>query len=315
MDSIINASRATLHKRARAKFSQQKLLRSLHKLDSKLQKKYQDALYCSSVLEQQGNKLRSRFCNQRFCKICNRIRTAKLIKGYGIEIDRMLDPRFVTLTVPNVPEQELRSEIRRMISEFKKIQDLRRKLKQPLIRGIRKLEVTYNPDLQNFHPHFHFIVDGEETADQLIDSWLMRNQKADRRGQDQREAKNPQELFKYFAKLTSKSKSDTIIIKKGKMIRIEYSYPEALDKIFQAMEGTRVIQPVGGIKYIKGAEEVEELETIEIEDIEVEDAIWMYIDRDWVNMNTGELLTGYEPSKRDLSKSKKIRYLHDIESG
>lgn len=309
MISIFNASRAVFLKRAKVKFTQQKLLRALVKLGSPLAKKYDATLFCSSVLEQDGNKLRSRFCNNRWCNICNRIRTAKLIKGYGAAIDSMLDPRFVTLTVPNVPATELRAEIRRMISEFRKIQELRRKHKKPLIRGIRKLEVTYNPDLQNFHPHFHFIVEGEAAADELIEAWLDRNTTADKRGQDQREAKNPIELFKYFAKLTSKSKSDTIIIKSGKMVRIEYSYPEALDLVFQAIEGTRIIQPIGGIKYIK--EDIEDLETVVVEDLEPEEALWIYQDRDWVNVYTGELLTGYEPSRRDLSKRKKIRYLQE----
>lgn len=309
MVSIFNASRAVFLKRAKVKFTQQKLLRALVKLGSPLAKKYDATLFCSSVLEQDGNKLRSRFCNNRWCNICNRIRTAKLIKGYGAAIDSMLDPRFVTLTVPNVPATELRAEIRRMISEFRKIQELRRKHKKPLIRGIRKLEVTYNPDLQNFHPHFHFIVEGEAAADELIEAWLDRNTTADKRGQDQREAKNPIELFKYFAKLTSKSKSDTIIIKAGKMVRIEYSYPEALDLVFQAIEGTRIIQPVGGIKYVK--EDIEDLETVVIEDLDSEVALWIYQDRDWVNVYTGELLTGYEPSRRDLSKRKKIRYLQE----
>jgi hypothetical protein len=234
-----------------------------------------------------------------------------LIKGYGAAIDSMLDPRFVTLTVPNVPAEELRAEIRRMLSEFRKIQELRRKQKKPLIRGIRKLEVTYNPDLQNFHPHFHFIVEGEAAADELIECWLDRNSTADKRGQDQREAKNPIELFKYFAKLTSKSKSDTIIIRAGKMIRIEYSYPEALDLVFQAIQGTRIIQPIGGIKYVKGAEDIDDIETAEVVDLDPEEALWIYQDRDWVNVYTGELLTGYEPTKRDLSKRKKIRYLQE----
>lgn len=309
MVSIFNASRAVFLKRAKVKFTQQKLLRALVKLGSPLAKKYDATLFCSSVLEQDGNKLRSRFCNNRWCNICNRIRTAKLIKGYGAAIDSMIDPRFVTLTVPNVTATELRAEIRRMISEFRKIQELRRKHKKPLIRGIRKLEVTYNPDLQNFHPHFHFIVEGESAADELIEAWLDRNTTADIRGQDQREAKNPIELFKYFAKLTSKSKSDTIIIKAGKMVRIEYSYPEALDLVFQAIEGTRIIQPIGGIKYVK--EDIEDLETVVVEDLEPEEALWIYQDRDWVNVYTGELLTGYEPSRRDLSKRKKIRYLQE----
>lgn len=309
MISIFNASRAVFLKRAKVKFTQQKLLKALFKLGSPLAKKYDSTIFCSSVLEQDGNKLRSRFCNNRWCNICNRIRTAKLIKGYGAAIESMLDPRFVTLTVPNVPATELRAEIRRMISEFRKIQELRRKHKKPLIRGIRKLEVTYNPDLQNFHPHFHFIVEGEAAADELIEAWLDRNTTADKRGQDQREAKNPIELFKYFAKLTSKSKSDTIIIKAGKMVRIEYSYPEALDLVFQAIEGTRIIQPIGGIKYVK--EDIENLETVVVEDLEPEEALWIYQNQDWVNVYTGELLTGYEPTRRDLSKRKKIRYLQE----
>jgi hypothetical protein len=93
------------------------------------------------------------------------------------------------------------------------------------------------------------------------------------------------------------------------MIRIEYSYPEALDLVFQAIQGTRIIQPIGGIKYIK--EDIEDIETVEVADLDQEEALWIYQERDWVNVYTGELLTGYEPSKRDLSKRKKIRYLQE----
>lgn len=310
MNSVFNASRAVFRKRAKAKYVQQKLLRALIKLGSPLAKRYDNTLFCSSVLEQDRNKLRSRFCKARWCNVCNRVRTAKLIKGYGSAIESMSDPRFVTLTVPNVPGSELRSEIKRMISEFRKIQELRRKLKKPLLKGIRKLEVTYNPDLNNYHPHFHFIIEGEQNAEELINSWMDRNTIADIRGQDQRAAKSPVELFKYFTKLTSKSKSDTIIIKAGKMVRIEYSYPEALDFVFQTIEGIRIFQPIGGIRYVK--EDPGDYETVTVEDLESEEtALWIYQDKDWVNVYTGELLTGYEPSRRDLSKRKKIRYLQE----
>lgn len=309
MISIFNASRAVFSKRARAKFVQQKLLRSLVKLNSKLAKKYDDALFCSSVLQQSGNRLTSRFCNQRFCRICNRIRTAKLIKGYSSDISAMKDPRFVTLTIKNISAEDLRHSIRKMISDFRKIQELRRKLKQPAIVGIRKLEVTYNPDENNYHPHFHFIIDGEQIAQELIESWLDRNTTSNIKGQDQRKAGDPIELFKYFAKLTSKSKSDTIVIKKGKATRLEYSYPESLDIIFQAMEGTRVIQPIGGVKLIQ--ESVDQLESVEIEDLDKEEGMWIFQNNDWVNVYTGELLTGYEPTRKDLCIRKKIRNLQE----
>ena len=308
MINVFNASRAVFIKRAKAKFTQEKLLRELVKLNSPLAEKYESAQYCSSVILQNGNNLTSRYCNQRFCKICNRIRTAKLMIGYGPIIAQFKQPYFVTLTIPNPTEKELRPEIRKMISEIKKIQDLRRKHKQPLIKGIRKLEVTYNPDQNNYHPHFHIILDTEIVATELISAWLNRYPNAIFKAQDKRPAENPLELFKYFAKLTSKSKNDTIIISKGKMIRLEYSYPAALDACFRAIEKTRIIQPMGGVKMFN--EDIEEIESVDINDINEELATWIFYGHDWLNMNTGETLSGYEPSRKDLRNRKKIRYLH-----
>lgn len=301
--------RANFAKRSRAKYTQQKLLNSLIKLESKFVKRYDSALYCSSVIQQEGNKLTSRFCNQRFCNICNRNRTAKLIKGYAPAIASFLDPRFLTLTIKNVTAEDLRGSIRKMIYDLKKIVDLRRKNKQAPIVGIRKLEVTYNPDSNEYHPHFHLIVDGEQIADEIIEAWIQRNPTASIKAQDNRKAENTKELFKYFTKLTSKSKDDTIILKKGKLIRLSYHYPEAIDTIFQAIEDTRILQPMGGVKLI--SEDIDKLETVEVKEIESNQILWIYYKHDWVNMETGELLSHYYPSRLDESKRKKIRYLQE----
>jgi plasmid rolling circle replication initiator protein Rep len=301
-------SRQVYVKRAKAKYTQQKLLRALLKLNSKYAKRYDSALYCSSVLIQKGNKLTSRFCNQRFCNLCNRIRTAKLLNGYAPALEKMVDPRLVTLTIPSCKGEDLKYEIRKMICEVKKMQDLRRKLKRDPIVGLRKLEVTYNPDIDLYHPHFHFIVDGENLGNEMIQEWMDRNPTADRRGQDERKATSPKELFKYFTKMTSKSKSDTVIIKNGKMIRLSYQYPEAIDTIFQAIENSRIIQPMGGVKMISEDVDVD-IQTIT--DIDEDSTTWIYHRSDWVNTSTGELLSGYIPSKLDESKRKKIRYLQE----
>lgn len=300
------SSRQVYQKRARAKYTQQKLLRALYKLNSKYANRYDSALYCSSVLIQKGNKLTSRFCNQRFCNLCNRIRTARLLNGYAPALAKMSDPRLVTLTIPSCKAEDLRSEIRRMISEIKKMQDLRRKLKKAPIVGLRKLEVTYNPDIDLYHPHFHFIVDGEILGNEMIQEWMDRNSQADRRGQDQRKATNPKELFKYFTKMTSKSKTDTVIIKNGKMIRLSYQYPEAIDNIFQAIEDSRIIQPMGGVKMISEDIKVD-IQTIT--DIDEDSTTWIFYRYDWVNTTTRELLSKYIPTRLDESKRKKIRYL------
>jgi len=308
-----NCTRDSLKKRAKCKYAQKDLLRHLIKLNSPYADKYDDTLQCSSTLIQNGDQLTSRYCNHRWCRICNRIRTAKLMKGYKNALDAMVDPYFVTLTIRNVKIENLRSSIKDMIATIRKIQDLRRKKEIPLMQCIRKIECTYNPDSDTYHPHFHLIIDKENVARELLEAWLIRYpEQSEIWGQDITKAFDPIELFKYFTKLTAKSKTDEKINVKGMLINKEYHYPEALDLIFRAIEGIRIIQPMGGIKYIKDGIDGVEVQTIE--DVEQSKTIWMYKRNDWVDMSTGELLTGYEPTEMEYNYSKRIRYFADIKN-
>jgi hypothetical protein len=311
-----SADLLTYQKRAKAKFSQNTVLRHLVKLNSKLKEKYIQSQFCSFSLMQSGQTFTARYCKQRWCKVCNRIRTGKLMRGYSDTIEAMKEPQFLTLTIPNVEAENLRDSIKQMTANVQKIQDLRRKNKQPLLKAIRKLECTYNPDRNNYHPHFHFIIESKEQAEQLKAAWINRNPEALEYLQDIRPATNPIELFKYFAKLTSKSSKDTRIFKHGKKSREEYHYPKALDTIFSSIQGLRIIQPMGGIKMV--SDEIEEIESVENVESENDNAVWMWkkigtdkekFTYDWVNIFTGELLTGYEPNDKEWKYSKRIRYL------
>ena len=310
-------TRENYRKRCKAKFSQNRLIQSLIKLDSPLRGRYEQTQFCSWTLLQNGNTLTAKYCKQRWCKVCNRNRTGKLIAGYEKEILAMPDPQFVTLTVPNVPAEKLRETMQEMLADVRRIQDLRRKNKQPLIKAIRKLECTYNVDSNTYHPHFHFIVHNWYQAYDLVNAWLKRHSDAIWKGQDIKPATKPIELFKYFAKLTSKSKTDTITIKGKKIIRDEWHYPQALDIIFQAIDGIRIIQPMGGIKIIN--DDLEDVEAIEMEAGEItEDKTlwkWTRIETepgkytfDWVDIFTGEMLTEYIPTDREWKYSNRIRY-------
>jgi plasmid rolling circle replication initiator protein Rep len=309
---------STYRKRAKAKFAQHNLMRVMAKLNSPFAEKYEQTKFCSYSLVQSGNTFTARYCKQRWCRICNRNRTGKLMAGYVDAISAMQDPQFVTLTIPNVKEKNLKDSIKSMLADIRKIQDLRRKNKQPLFKAIRKLECTYNPDRDDYHPHLHFIIENKQQAKELKSAWLQRHYDSLEYLQDIREATKPIELFKYFAKLTSKSSKDTIILKNGKKSREEYHYPIALDKIFQAIAGMRIIQTMGGIKMLKQAEDLEEIEAIEIENVKEDFALWQWqrigmneekYTYDWVNIFTGELLTGYEPNDKEWKYSKRIRYL------
>jgi len=300
----------SLNKRAKAKYSQEPLLEALINLNSPLKHQYINSLECSSMLNAQGNKCTSRYCNNRFCKICNRIRTGKLINGYSDQLLTLSDPQFLTLTIPNVPAEELRDTVKIMLKTIRKIQDNRRKACKPLITGVRKLECTYNVDRNDYHPHYHFIMEGESIADEVISEWLLFFPKATIKAQKKIPATDCKELFKYFTKLTSKT-GDTY--KNGSKLIDEWAFPEAIDLIFQAISNLRIIQPMGGIKLVKKAEEVDELQSIELDEtVQVTEGITLYTwyNDNWVDFTTGEQFTSFKPPKNLQYFREKIRYLH-----
>lgn len=102
------------------------------------------------------------FCKNRFCPFCSWLkakRTAfellELIKV--VEYTEKLAFIFITLTVPNVPKESLREEIENFNISFNRL--WKAKEFKAFNKGfIRKLEVTYNEERNDYHPHFHLVV-------------------------------------------------------------------------------------------------------------------------------------------------------------
>lgn len=102
------------------------------------------------------------FCNNRFCPFCSWLkakRTAfellELIKV--VEYTEKLAFIFITLTVPNVSREKLREEIECFNKSFKRLFET--KEFKAFNKGfIRKLEITYNEERIDYHPHFHLVV-------------------------------------------------------------------------------------------------------------------------------------------------------------
>jgi hypothetical protein len=297
-----------LNKRAKAKFSQEPLNYALRNLQhSKLKKQYLDTYFCGSVIQQEGNKLTSRYCRHRWCKICNRIRTGKLINGYSEALENLENKQFVTLTIPNVTGDQLRTSILLMNKNIRLIQDNRRKQKKPLIKGIRKLECTYNVEKNNFHPHFHFIVEGEQSANDLVNEWLSYNQDANIKAQKVVPATDCKELFKYFTKLTSNAGKK---FHNGTKVVDEWHYPEAIDIIFTSIIKLRIIQPMGGLKMV--SDNIDELksEIIDGETLEIkEKELYLWNGVNWFSPYTGEMLSSFRPDIHLYKYREKIRYL------
>jgi len=278
---------ATLRKRARSKYYTNRIVAPLLYLDSPLHKQYERAYYCNSSIIQQGKKFTAKYCNSRVCHICNRIRTAKFINGYQKPLQELGNLEFITLTFPNVKADKLRQAIKEARKSFTNIIRVLRERRGVKISGICKVECTYNPDRNDFHPHLHIIADCN-AGTTIVTEWMQRYPSASGKGQDVRKADKNSflELFKYTTKIAAKAATGG-----GYDVHIP-----ALNVIMVAMDRLRTFQPFGGIK--KVSEDVQELQSVEIEAAPEQYTEWLYNyhTHDWNDIYNPDIcLTRYKP--------------------
>jgi hypothetical protein len=294
-------SKENLQKRARAKFITNIVAFPLSKLKSPLEKAYKLTERCSGELTETPGKLTGLYCGCRWCLVCSRIRTARLISGYLPAIEAMGDDKwFLTLSRPNVGASFLADEIQYYLREASLIQRHLREKRKLKYSSLRKIECTYNEEADTYHPHFHFIFDSFKAADLFLAMWLSRNPTAKLdKGNQLKKADNNTvlELFKYFTKVVSKTKSK---LRAGAASADYQIHLAALDQMFVAMRAVRTFQPCGVIKAI--SEEVEPEQAMESGRAEVN--TWKWLKHDWVNADTERTLTGYIPAPgiQDIEK-------------
>jgi len=123
---------------------------------------------CANWIEFYANKeadrlkvSRANFCGHRFCPMCawrqakkDALKIGVLMKYIEQEHDKAFI--FVTLTAPNVKAEDLKTEITRYNKAFMKLAQ-RKAFKKINLGYIRKLEVTYNEERNDYHPHFHVV--------------------------------------------------------------------------------------------------------------------------------------------------------------
>lgn len=291
-----------LLRRARSKYFTQKITNELARIGSPLTKYYWNAYHCNDELVQAGLVIKGKYCNTRVCNNCNRIRTAKMINGYKLEIDNLQEKQFLTLSRPSVHADALPGEIEHYYKCWRKImrrfQDAGRVKKWSIyitpikLAGIRKLEVTFNNDRESaglgcYHPHFHLIVAGKENARLIQAAWLEFNPGADIRANKYVPVVDDSmlELFKYATKVVDANTSGVGVV-----------HIEVLDTIMRALYKRRIVQPFGAIKK-EVSEDVDHLQAEIYTNIpEYESMVWQWYKQDWVN-EYGELLTGHEPGE------------------
>lgn len=286
----------TLLKRARRKFFTNGLVIGLANAAEKsstsvLEKSYWNTYHCSSTLQAfEDGTIAGKYCKNRWCMVCNAIRTAQSILTYVPVIRSWDDSHFCTATRPNVKAADLEKEIKELhhtfhlIKEKIKQQNKRKKIDFTLV-GVRKFECTYNAIKDTYHPHFHIVFKTRDQAITFMGEWMRRNPSANSKGQDIRPADSNSliELFKYMTKVISKT---------GKGNRVIYA--DAMDVVFNSMRGKRTMQNFGfKLPKIEGIDDSKVVDKGFATDV----LQWQQCCADWVNVDTGELLTNYVPGE------------------
>ena len=251
---------------------------------------------CGETMHQEDGRLRTYWCGYRWCPCCNAIRTARAIQAYGPAVAAWGDEtHLVTLTVPNCSGGSLRATLKALHTTFANCcRSVARKL--PL-QAIRSSEVTYSEKHGNYHPHLHAMVCGRRQADALVAAWLKRFPEASARAQDVRQAdvRALHELFKYSTKLASDKRDAD-----GSRRVVPFA---VLNVVFEAQRGLRLWQAVGVCAVDPDALDDEGALVVEIgteaptRKGETVQWVWMQGCTDWVDLSTGDCLSGYEPGR------------------
>lgn len=101
-------------------------------------------------------------CKNRFCPICAWKKSRKDALALSVMMSYLKQEEkkefiFLTLTAPNVPADELNDEIKHYNQSFQRL--MQRKEVKNIVKGYaRKLEITYNEERDDYHPHFHVLI-------------------------------------------------------------------------------------------------------------------------------------------------------------
>ena len=265
------------------------------------EKAYRNTYYCQSRLITSGDRIYGSYCKNRFCSICCSIRKAELINKYFPVLKEWEDAQFVTLTVRAVQEHELYEHVRTVKKKFRQIIDLLKKRHQrgkgekPI--GIYSLECNFNPKAKSYNPHFHIIVPSRERADRLFWEWRKKWAKGQTSiwAQKIRKVKDTEadlvETIKYGAKLFTSPDMK----KKSSLPPVIYA--AALDNIHCAFSGLHIFGSFG-LKLPQN-NQFKKIQPKELKEYEE----WVFNAHvyDWMNFETGELLTDYRiPSELKL---------------
>jgi plasmid rolling circle replication initiator protein Rep len=141
-------------------------LAECHKMNENEKKSFR-ARTCGSYLEfaisPTEKKLKSaNFCKARLCPMCNwrlsQKRFGNLSAVTELSKSNKYQLLFLTLTAKNVPGNDLNNEIKRFFNAWRNLTRYSHEFNKAVHGWFRALEVTYNKEDDNYHPHLHIVL-------------------------------------------------------------------------------------------------------------------------------------------------------------
>lgn len=272
--------------------------------DSEFIQKAYNTFHCLSKVQYKNGIIFGKYCKNRFCPTCLGIRKADLIHKYEPILKDWEKPYFVTLTVKACNAEDLEKTIELQKKAFDRIIVRNRtkvnRGKGRLIKCLRCHECNFNPEACTYNPHFHLIVPDYKTAHYLVYEWqttinkICGYQIANNAGQDFRKIINLEtqliETIKYGAKIFTE-KSVTSEIANNSVL-----YARAFYNILKAFENKRLLSTYG----FKLPQEAKTSAKIITQLNNPSALVYHYKVHDWVNPETGSMLTQYYPPQELL---------------
>lgn len=117
----------------------------------------QHAWVYRSLEDEDRYRVRGSFCRSRWCRPCQ-LQRSRLIAANLSELVAGKRARFVTLTIAH-SDQPLADQLQKLQSGLTKLR-ASTWWKQRVWAGVWFLEITYNHQRQQWHPHLHLLVQG-----------------------------------------------------------------------------------------------------------------------------------------------------------
>lgn len=141
-------------------------------------------------------------CKSRVCPRCSRIRARQLAVKIAAIVRRMDAPRFLTLTMRSTdrPLRDQITHLRRRFAAMRRTESWKRHVGG----GVYTIEITFNAETSQWHPHLHAIIDGSFYPHRVIlADW--ETAVGDHAGVDIRAVHGIRKLANYLAAYVAKS--------------------------------------------------------------------------------------------------------------